>query len=106
MIKWISVLIAASLLAFSTTGCMGVATPAAGALYTGVKWDGGVRGTTGPKRGEACASAFLGLIATGDASVAAAARNGNISDISGTDHESTVILFGLYGRYCTIAYGS
>ena len=106
MIKCLSVFIVASLLLLSTTGCMGVATPAAGALYTSVKWDGGVKGTAGPKRGEACATAFLGLIATGDASVEAAARNGGISDISGTDHDSTIILLGLYGKYCTIAYGS
>ncbi len=106
MIKWFSVLFVAALLMVSTTGCMGVATPATGALYTGVKWDGGVKGATGPKRGEACATEFLGLIATGDASVDAAARDGNISDISGTDHDTTMILFGLYGKYCTIAYGS
>jgi hypothetical protein len=72
----------------------------------GVAWDGGVKGATGPRRGEACATSLLGLFATGDASVEAAAQNAGITDISGTDHNSTIGLMGIYGKYCTIAYGS
>lgn len=87
-------------------GCAPVATPATGLFYTGVAWDGGVKGATGPKRGEACATAVLGLFASGDASTEAAARNGGITNISGTDHRSTIVLLGIWGEYCTIAYGS
>jgi hypothetical protein len=106
MFKRVSVAIIVSFFALTLAGCAPVATPAVGLLYTNVSWDGGVKGATGPKRGEACASALLGLFAFGDASTETAAKNGAITNISGSDHTSTIILLGIYGEYCTIAYGS
>ena len=106
MIKRLSVFVIVSFFAMSVAGCAPVATPAIGLLYTGVAWDGGVKGATGPKRGEACATSVLGLIATGDASVETAANSAGITDITGTDHSSTIIFLGIYGKYCTIVYGS
>lgn len=54
--------------------------------------------------GEACASSILGWIATGDASLDTAKKNGGVAQVTAVDHRSTGIL-GLYAKYCTIVYG-
>lgn len=86
-------------------GCVAVATPAVGVLYTDVHGPVDGEGAVGGKKGEACATSYLALIATGDASIAAAAANGGIKNVTSVDHHSTSIL-GLIGTFCTIAYGS
>lgn len=58
----------------------------------------------GTKRGEASSSSILGLIATGDASIQAAARNGQINTINHADYRLLSIL-GLYTKYTTVVYG-
>lgn len=60
--------------------------------------------TTGSKRGEACASNILGIIATGDASIIAARANGGITKVATVDAYYSNILF-LIGKYCTIVTG-
>ncbi len=87
-----------------TTGCLGVQTPAMGLLLTDVKWDGGGDGKQGPRTGRACAKSVLGLVASGDASIKAAAKNGRITNITSVDHETTWTL--LIGEYCTIVHGT
>jgi hypothetical protein len=52
---------------------MGVATPAMGIFITDVKWDGHTSGKQGSKTGKACATSIIALLATGDASIEAAA---------------------------------
>ena len=64
-----------------------------------------VIGKTGTKRGEACSSNILGLIATGDGGLEAARKKGGITNIANVDHHMTSIL-GLYSTFCTIVYGS
>jgi hypothetical protein len=86
-------------------GCMGVASPAIGTLFTDVKWDGMAKGALGSKEGKACAHSYFALIATGDASIAAAAAAGGIKDVASVDHTSQNTL-GLIGEYCTIVRGS
>ena len=86
------------------TGCMGVATPAVGILITDVKWDGHTSGKQGPKTGKACAKSVLALVASGDASIEAAAAEGGITNVTSVDHESTWTL--LFGEYCTIVHGT
>jgi len=97
-----------SLLVFVTaglTGCIGVASPAQGVLLTEVTWDGPVtRGAIGAKEGRACAQSILLLVAQGDASVQAAAKDGGITKITGVDHYSKNLL-GIIGEYCTIVRG-
>ena len=86
------------------TGCMGVATPAVGLLVSNVKWDGKTTaGKIGEKQGRACARSILALVAEGDASIEAAARNGGITTIESVDHETLWTL--VYGEYCTIVRG-
>ncbi|MGB5157109.1 TRL domain-containing protein [Desulfobacterium sp. N47] len=59
----------------------------------------------GNKVGEASIHSILWLVAWGDASTAAAARNGNISVINHMDQQSVSILLGLYCSNTTIVYG-
>jgi hypothetical protein len=88
----------------SLSGC---ATPyPAGALYTEIKspvavGDGGLNYS---KVGMSKATSILGLVATGDASIVAAAQNGNIKNIKFVEYESKNIL-GLFGEYTTKVYG-
>jgi len=57
-----------------------------------------------PKVGVAECQTFLGLIASGDASIAAAKRNGNITKIHYVDWQANNIL-GLFGKYQCTVYG-
>lgn len=61
--------------------------------------------TVGTKVGRSEASSYMWLFAFGDCGVAAAAANGNIDVIQQLDAEYLIILFGLYFRRTTIAYG-
>ncbi len=79
---------------------------AMGALYAGYKAPGNIGdGKAGAKTGEACASSILGIIATGDASVAAAQKAGGIAQVSHVDHDNFAVL-GLYAKTCTIVNGN
>jgi len=94
-----------SLFVLSGCGVIAPVVPPTGLLYTDMQ----APITTGPaevgtKRGEASVTAILGLISTGDGSVAAAARNGRISKVSRVDYTYDNIL-GLYQKYTTIVYG-
>lgn len=88
------------------SGCASVASPVGFAAFTNVS--GPVTATEnagGAKEGQACATNILGLIATGDASVEAAARNGGISKISSVDHDSLGVL-SFYSKFCTVVKGN
>lgn len=56
------------------------------------------------KTGEACATNILGLIATGDASIDAAMRNGGIKEPVTVDYKVMGVL-GIFAQYCTIVKG-
>ncbi len=58
----------------------------------------------GGKRGEGCASNILGIIATGDASAASAAKQAGITKIASVDGTASSIL-GIYGTYCVVVTG-
>jgi len=60
----------------------------------------------GSKVGESHAYSVAWLFFWGDAGTAAAAKNGGIKTINHLDAEYFVILFGLYSRLTTIAYGN
>ena len=79
-----------------------------GCLYTNVRMplDDDVSETVlGSKVGRATWKSYLWLVATGDASTAAAAENGNITTIKHLDAEQKVVFFGIYSERTTIAYG-
>lgn len=93
------------ILAMPLSGCLAVATPAMGTLYTDVHGPLDTEGSVSGKTGESCATSYLGLVATGDASLKAAAAAGGIKNVTAADHHTTNIL-GLIGTFCTIVYGN
>lgn len=94
--------------AFTFSACTSTISPLPGLLYTDVKYpsyyDGVEAAGPGPRRGTAQASSILGLIATGDASIEAAAKNGGVKKIQTADTHGMSIL-GLYATYTTIVTG-
>ncbi len=91
-------------LALSLQSC--IATQAGvGGLYTDVKQgEMATSNVRGSKVGTAKASAYLGLIAIGDASVNTAAKNAGITRISHVDSQKKSIL-GIITTTTTIVYG-
>lgn len=85
-------------------GCASVQ-PVGGMLYSDVA---GPVATThlakGPLKGESCATSWVGMFATGDASIEAAAKAGNMTIVSHVDSHSTNIWF-IKNTYCTVAFG-
>jgi len=104
--KSLNLLAAVALTFVFTSGCFAVvSSPLTGALYTDVKAGQEATSNSGAsKTGSACAQSILGLVATGDASVGAAARSAGITKISYVDSKSTSIL-GIIATYCTEVYG-
>ena len=88
--------------ALALTGC--ATYYPAGAFFTqgtmGVQADSG----KGNKTGRACMKSYLGMIATGDASIDAAKRAGNISKVSTINYEVNNVL-GIVGEYCLVVTG-
>ena len=87
-------------------GCATVFSPVGnGSIYTAVRGPVDTGSASGASRdGRACASNILGIVATGDASIAAAKRNGGIASVASVDHDSMSVL-GVYSRFCTIVAG-
>jgi hypothetical protein len=86
------------------TGC---ATPyPMGQFYTELKLPVDVtsNGSNSPKVGYAECESFFGLIATGDASIETAKRNGGITKVHHVDWEVENIL-GVIGKYKVVVYG-
>ena len=84
-------------------GCM--IHPLIAGLYTSVNYHMGDHPQEiGTKTGESCVTNILGIIATGDASVKAAASKAGIKQVKSIDYKMTNIL-GLFGTYCVIVTG-
>ena len=79
-----------------------------GCVYMDVKTplDKNVRDTVlGSKVGRSESQSVLWLVAWGDASTAAAAKDGDIQTITHLDARYLSVLFGAYSKRETIAYG-
>lgn len=59
----------------------------------------------GDRTGESSARSILGLFSWGDASIEAAARNGNLQQVEQIDCEITSVVFGIYQEYTTVVSG-
>ena len=59
----------------------------------------------GQKQGKASMESVLWLIAWGDAGNAAAAKQGGITTVNHMDREYLNVIFGVYTKTTTIAYG-
>ena len=80
----------------------------AGCLYMDVQRPLGTefnKTELGTKTGQASCHSVLWLFAWGDAGTKAAAENGGIKIIRHADTKVFSVLFGLYSRVTTIAYG-
>ena len=98
-----ALILAASVATLS--GCAVTSSPVGNALYTDVSGPVGVSNSAeASKLGKSCAHNVLGLVATGDASIEAAKKSGNISTVSSVDGHGTSVLF-LYSRFCTVVKG-
>ncbi len=90
----------------SLSGCIGVATPVTGWVYTDAKFGNGAEnGASTAKTGKACAQTYLTMVVLGDASVEKAKANGGITQVAVVDHSAKNIL-GIFGEFCTIVRGS
>lgn len=92
-------------LAIALSSCSFATAPVLGGIYTDVKAP--LTATANPvasKVGSAEATSVLGLVATGDASIQAAAQKAGITRISHVDYQSYSIL-GIFARYTVYVYG-
>lgn len=97
----------AVLVLFVAVSLIGCATPyPMGVIYTEIKAPvgAGEGSLSYSKVGTARATSVLGIVATGDCSIKAAASNGGIRTIKYVDYDARNIL-GVYGEYTTTVYG-
>ena len=95
----------ASLTLALSTGCAMAASPVTGFIYSDVDAPLSVNSDAdNTKKGEASCRSYLGLCATGDASIQTAAANGGIKKIHHVDYKCHSIL-GVYAEFTTIVYG-
>jgi TRL-like protein family len=96
--KIIKFVVAAMIAIFLVSGC----------VYTHVltPYDTNLDKTVlGQKKGKAAMHSILWLVAWGDASTAAAAKDGGIGVVNHMDREFLNVLFGVYTETTTIVYG-
>ena len=85
-------------------GCQTVIAPTLGIFITDVSYPIHAGSKVGQKEGRACAKSILGFVATGDASIKAAAAAGGITKIDSVDAEVKHMFY--QGTFCTIVRGS
>jgi hypothetical protein len=96
--KIVKLIVALLVVAFLMTGC----------VYTHVlmPYDINLDKTVlGQKTGKASMQSVLWLFAWGDASTAAAAKQGGITTVNHMDREFLNVVFGIYTETITIVYG-
>ncbi|MCB0563001.1 MAG: TRL-like family protein [Phaeodactylibacter sp.] len=95
-----------TVVAFMFSSCAAfVATPLTGFIYTDLKAP--ITATSNPvasKVGTAEATSILGIVATGDASIEAAAKKAGITRISHIDYEANSVL-GVFAKFTVYVYG-
>lgn len=104
MKKRFSYLLLVAIVGLAVSGCA-TALPA-GAFYTEVSFPGGVGAgdISYTKVGKSMAKSYFALVATGDASIEAAVKDGGIQKIKYVDYKTKNIL-GFIGEYTTYVYG-
>ena len=76
------------------------------ALVTVYEDSGGIgHPTKQQKRGESCSYNVMGIVAAGDSSIRAAKSRGGVNIVSHYD-KNVFNLFWVFGKVCTIVYGS
>lgn len=91
--------------ALMLSSCAYVSSPVTGFVYTDVKSPVAVtENENASKVGTAEATSILGIVATGDASIDAAAKSAGITKIHHVDAQSTGVL-GIFAKYKVYVYG-
>ncbi len=102
--KRLTTLVALFVAGCFVTGC--ATTYPIGTIYTEVKLPVTATGESGGKKmGEAECISYLSMIATGDCSIEAAKKKGNITKVTSVDWSVKNIL-GVIGNYKVIVYGN
>jgi OOP family OmpA-OmpF porin len=111
MIVKLPVLASIALSVIGATGCSALGYPT-GSLYNGtvvphgmMRLEGAGAPKPGTKTGQSCATGILGLVAFGDASLAAAKKAGGISSVDAVEFGGMSIL-GIYSQGCTVVSGT
>ena len=88
------------------TGCAMVASPVNGGLVTSLTAPITATASTSSynKVGSSSCTSILGWFASGDCSIDAAAKNGNITKIHHVDYSASSVL-GIYSKFETHVYG-
>ncbi|SHI39301.1 TRL-like protein family protein [Mesonia phycicola] len=87
------------------SSCASVKSPLTGVLYSDVKAPlTATSNSNSSKVGSAEATSILGAVATGDASIDAAAKSAGITKIHHVDEQSTSFL-GIFAKYKVFVYG-
>ena len=89
----------------SFMGCAVVVAPVTGGVYTDLKAPvTATSNTDSAKVGIGECTSLLGMVATGDCSISAAMKNGNITKIHHVDRDAMSILW-IYAKYTIKVYG-
>ncbi len=105
MLKKIKTVVALFAIATMMSSCAMVQSPVMATIYTDVKAPVAVTGNSGSSKvGTATAKSILGILATGDASIQAAAQSAGITKIHHVDAHSSAIL-GIIASYTVYVYG-
>ncbi len=97
--------IVSAALAVATLALCSCGAPRIGALYTDISAPLTATTAVGTKVGTATSTTYLGLVATGDASINAAKKNGGITTVSSVDEKVHSIL-GIVTTYTTTVHGN
>jgi hypothetical protein len=63
-------------------------------------------GSKGTKKGTACGTEILGMVAQGDNSITTAMANGGITKLHFVEYSYKSYVFNVYAEFCTIASGT
>lgn len=87
------------------SSCAFTTAPVSGFVYTDIKAPLAVTSNAGStKVGTAKMQSILGIVATGDASIEAAAKSAGITKIHHVDYEATSII-GVIATFTVVVYG-
>ena len=104
--KRMSAIVLVALLAVGVAGCLSAPFQPPGGVVSVTKAPLSTEGNcdVGSKRGTSSSFSVLGLYASGDCSIAAAARNGGLKKIGHVDYEYFNVI-GIWQKATVIAYG-
>jgi len=86
--------------------CTTTPNPYLGGIYSDIQGPNKASSNKNPKKlGRSCATAILGMVSTGDASIESARANAKIEHVTAVDYQVTTVLFPVYYKTCTLVTG-